>query len=235
MGDARQFANRRFAVECSHHYQADRDQENRMVALDEHFHHPGAHGINSGTTARRRRLQGTGYGLHGESGVNFLDQRSRITNQKRRTSNDLIIAHYSLAIERSAGAHGNTRIVTDATGKLVEDTNYDGFGNALGFNAATELPTYLYNSMPFDAASGNYYDHARYFDTGTGSFTQSDYGYTGSLANPMADLAYAFTGNDPINMSDLNGHGFSLPDVIVSMGVTSTLGGLSIGGFSAAG
>ncbi len=34
-----------------------------MVALnDNKFHHPGAHGINSGTTALRRGLQGTGVG-----------------------------------------------------------------------------------------------------------------------------------------------------------------------------
>ena len=35
LGDDRLFANRRFAVECSHHYQAAYDQENRMVALSE--------------------------------------------------------------------------------------------------------------------------------------------------------------------------------------------------------
>ncbi len=158
-----------------------------------------------------------------ESGVNFLDQRSRITNQKRRTSNDLIIAHYSLAIERSAGAHGNTRIVTDATGKVVEDMNYDGFANTLGFNAATELPTYLYNSMPFDAASGNYYDHARYFDTGTGSFTQADYGYSGSQANPMADLPYAFTGGDPNSSSNLNGHAFTIAGTLSAIADLASL------------
>ncbi len=107
-------------------------------------------------------------------------------------------------------AHGNTRVVTNATGTVVETMNYDAFGNALGFNASVALTTYLYSSMPFDAASGNYYDHARYFDTGTGTFTQADYGYTGSLADPMTDLPYTFTGGDPINMLDLNGHGFTL-------------------------
>ncbi len=111
---------------------------------------------------------------------------------------------------------------------------YDAFGNALGFNAATALTTYLYSSMPYDAASGNHYDHARFYDSSTGEFTQSDYGYAGSLANPMTDLPYAFTGGDPINMLDLSGNGFSLPDVIVAMGIISTLGGPSIGGFGAA-
>ena len=123
-------------------------------------------------------------------------------------------------------AHGSTRIVTDATGKVVEDMNYDAFGNALGFNASTALTTYLYSSMPFDAASGNYYDHARYFDTGTGSFTQADYGYTGSLANPMSYLPYIYGGGDPINLSDLNGHGFSLPSLSISVSIMAGLNGI---------
>ena len=51
LGDDRQFEKWRFAVECSHHYQADCDQENRMVALNEQFHHNGT----------EPRLQVTGY------------------------------------------------------------------------------------------------------------------------------------------------------------------------------
>ena len=166
--------------------------------------------------------------------VNFNNQRSRINDQKFGFSDDLFIDHCSLLFERSADAHGSTRIVTDATGKVVEDMNYDAFGNALGFDASTALTTYLYSSMPFDAASGNYYDHARYFDTGTGEFTQSDYGYSGSRANPMTSLPYAFTGNDPVNLSDLNGHGFDLPDVMTSVAISSELVGMGFAAVHAA-
>ncbi len=90
-----------------------------MVALSEQFHHPGA----------RPGLQGAGYGLQrsGESGESeksvdsYNHQGSMITDQKRRTSNDLFIDHYSLVIERSAGANeivscgypDNTRVSTD--------------------------------------------------------------------------------------------------------------------------
>ncbi len=108
-------------------------------------------------------------------------------------------------------------------------TRYDAFGNAIGFDASTALTTYLYSSMPFDAASGNYYDHARYFDTGTGSFTQADYGYTGSLANPMAGLPYTYGGGDPINMLDLNGHDFTVDSLSVGIVIASFLNGI-IGG-----
>ena len=90
-----------------------------MVALSEQFHHPGA----------RPGLQGAGYGLQrsGESGESeksvdsYNHQGSMITDQKRRTSNDLFIDHYSLVIERSACANeiifcgypDNNRVSTD--------------------------------------------------------------------------------------------------------------------------
>ena len=113
-------------------------------------------------------------------------------------------------------------------------TRYDAFGNALGFDASTALTTYLYSSMPFDAASGNYYDHARYFDTGTGAFTQSDYGYTGSLADPMTGLPYMYGGGDPINMLDLSGHEFSITDTMAAIGDMANLMAIRIGAYSGA-
>ena len=63
--------------------------------------------------------------------MNFIDQRSLITDQKRGTSNDLFINHYSLVIERSAGANeiivcgypDNNRVSTDiGTGLNNPDT-----------------------------------------------------------------------------------------------------------------
>ena len=165
--------------------------------------------------------------ISASSVVNPTDHGSMTTDQKTiGISERLFTDHYSLLIERSADARGSTRLATDATGKVVQDMNYGAFGNALGFNAATALTTYLYSSMPFDATSGNYYDHARYFDTGTGSFTQADYGYSGSLANPMTFLPYMFAGGDPINLSDLNGHAFSLAGLSISVSIMAGLNGI---------
>ena len=103
-------------------------------------------------------------------------------------------------------AHGSTRVIVNASGVIVQRLNYDAFGNALGFTASTALTTQLYDSMSFDPASGNYYDGARFYSASTGEFTQADYGNYGSLADPMSGLPYSFTGGDPINMLDLNGH-----------------------------
>ena len=100
------------------------------------------------------------------------------------------------------------------------------FGNAPGFNANSALTTSLYSSMPFDAANGNYYDHARFYNAGIGEFTQTDYGYSGNLSNPMSYLPYALTGGDPINMLDLNGH-FSIPDVLASISIMTAIVGIA--------
>jgi hypothetical protein len=71
--------------------------------------------------------------------------------------------------------------------------------------------------------NNTYYDWARNYDPMTGMFDQADYGYSGSLADPMTDLPYTFTGGDPINMLDLNGHDFSLGEVSVDVSIDVTI------------
>ena len=122
-------------------------------------------------------------------------------------------------------AHGSTRVIIDATGVIVQRLNYDAFGNALGFNTATALTTQLYDSMSFDPASGNYYDHARFYNASIGEFTQADYGSYGTLTDPMSYLPYTFTQNDPTNFLDPTGH-ISLPSLTISIAIGASLGGL---------
>ena len=119
-------------------------------------------------------------------------------------------------------AHGSTRLITDANGAIVQRFNYDAFGNALGFSTTTALTTQLYDSMSFDPASGNYDDGARFYNTASGEFTQADYGNYGTLPDPMSGLPYMFTGGDPINMLDMNGH-IGLAEVTVAFGINFAL------------
>ncbi len=123
--------------------------------------------------------------------------------------------------------HGSTVALTDANGNVVQTFHYDGFGNALGFTPSTAITQYLYTQQYHDLVNNTYYDWARNYDPATGLFDQADYGYSGSLANPMTDLPYAFTGGDPINMSDLNGHGFSIPDVLASISIMTAIVGIA--------
>ena len=108
-----------------------------MVALNEQFHHNGT----------PLRLQVTGYGLQrgGESADLCILHGSLITDQKRRSSDDLFIDHYSLVIKRSAGANkimfcgypDNNRVSTDI---------------GTGLNAPDAEPRYIrnrtYGSVP---------------------------------------------------------------------------------------
>ena len=119
--------------------------------------------------------------------------------------------------------HGSTVALINASGNVVQTFHYDGFGNALGFTPSTAITQYLYTQQYYDLASSTYYDWGRNYDPATGMFDQADYGYSGSLADPMSYLPYAFTGGDPVNMLDLNGHDFSLTDTIASLAINSVL------------
>ena len=111
----------------------------------------------------------------------------------------------------------------DASGNVVQTFHYDSFGNALGFTPSSAITQYLYTQQYYDQFSSTYYDWARNYNPTTGEFTQADYGNYGSPNDPMSMLPYAFTGGDPINMLDLNGHDFTLTDTIASLAINSVL------------
>jgi RHS repeat-associated protein len=121
----------------------------------------------------------------------------------------------------------------DASGKVVQTFHYDSFGNALGFTPSSAITQYLYTQQYYDQFSSTYYDWARNYNTATGSFTQADYGNYGSLNDPMSMLPYAFTGGDPINMLDLNGH-FSLSATLAVTGLSSLLISIAVPGIHGA-
>ena len=125
-------------------------------------------------------------------------------------------------------AHGNTVALTDASGNVVQTFHYDGFGNALGFTPSTAITQYLYTQQYYDLVSNTYYDWVRNYDPSTGLFDQADYGNSGSLANPITDPPYAFTGGDPINMLDLNGHDFGLASFEVSFSIQAQLSSIDV-------
>ncbi len=120
-----------------------------------------------------------------------------------------------------ADAHGSTQLLVNASGGVVQDYYYDGFGNAIGFTVSSAITQYLYDQQFFDIVSGQYYMRARNYDPATGTFTQQD-SYTinaGDLAN--ANL-YLYAGGDPVNMFDPSGKFGSA----LSLSVTLTIGSL---------
>ena len=74
---------------------------------------------------------------------------------------------------RHADHQGSIRAITDSAGTVVNDYDYDSFGN---FEVAIEGidNPYTYTGREHDAESGLYYYRARHYDPNTGRFLQQD-------------------------------------------------------------
>ena len=163
----------------------------------------------------------------------FLDHRTLLPGRSsvplclRGEDQFLFIDSCSWVVERSAGAHGPTRLLLNSTGSVVQTYDFDGSGNALGFTPSNGITAYLYNQQYYDVISGQYYARARNYDPATGTFTQKD-SYTinpGDLAN--ANL-FLFAGADPINMFDPSGHFGSAFSLSVTLSMSSVLDSISL-------
>jgi RHS repeat-associated protein len=78
------------------------------------------------------------------------------------------------------------------------------FGNPLTSNGSTILNGKSYINERFDAETGLQYLHARYYDPHLGRFLTPD---TWDPIIAEVDVnRYAYSGNDPVNFSDANGH-----------------------------
>ena len=107
-----------------------------------------------------------------------------------------------------ADQQGSVRDVIDDSGAVVDHIVYDSYGNILSQTSSENQPRFTYAGMQLDAAMGLYYDHAQYYDAGTGTFISQDpIGFAGGTA----DL-YDYVRNDPINFSDVTG---MIPEAIV--------------------
>ncbi len=79
----------------------------------------------------------TGYGVqrNGESGVNITDQGTLITDQKRRTSNDLFIDHYSFIMDIMKLAPAGVSI-TETMNHLLDTQDFSEVRWRSGITAA---------------------------------------------------------------------------------------------------
>ena len=97
---------------------------------------------------------------------------------------------------------GSVRVLTDATGAVIDRINYDGFGNILAETNPSASDRYLWTGREFDRVTGLQYNRARYYDPTTGRWTTEDpIGFASGEAN-----LYRYAGNDPTNATDPVGH-----------------------------
>lgn len=100
----------------------------------------------------------------------------------------------------------SVRMVTDAAGAIVEQTNYATYGERLNTGFQTQKS---YIGERFDAETGLLYLNARYMDPVLGRFISPD--DWDPTKEGVGTNRYAYALNDPVNRSDPNGHVASTP------------------------
>ena len=99
----------------------------------------------------------------------------------------------------------SVRFVTEATGNAARLTSYTPFGVPTETNyATTATDTEGFIGERFDAETGLQYLNARYYDPTLGRFVQPDWWEVTKAGVGTNRYAYSF--NDPVNKSDVNGH-----------------------------
>jgi len=121
--------------------------------------------------------------------------------------------------------HGSTRILLDATTYVVEEYNYDAYGNLLVSAGAQSNASMAMTKWQF-AGDGNYdvgstwtYQLSRFRDDFR--FTQMD-SYMGQISDPMSLQKYVYDASNPTNAYDPTGH-FSFAFMLFAVALLSFL------------
>jgi RHS repeat-associated protein len=96
------------------------------------------------------------------------------------------------------------------TTSVVDHLKLDSFGNITAQSNSANQPLFAFTGQLFDAATGLYYDHARWYDPRTGRFVSQDpMGFAAGDAN-----LYRYVGNSPANFTDPTGMEESGPNSV---------------------
>ena len=96
-------------------------------------------------------------------------------------------------------AHGDVTALTNASGNITKNYEYDAFGNQETLDSnGTDLNPYRYSGEYYDTESGYTYLRARYYDPSIGRFVNED---------PIKDGTnyYIYAYNNPVNLIDPSG------------------------------
>ncbi len=134
---------------------------------------------------------------------------------------------------------GSVRDIVDNSGTILDHIDYDAYGNVVSQTNPAEGDQFQYAGMQFISVVGIYYDHARDYDPGTGTWTSQDpMGFDSGVTN-----TYTYVGNRPTQTTDPSGEIWGLGfaalgagiGVAVYAGTTLLSGGeFSKGGFAGA-
>ena len=97
-----------------------------------------------------------------------------------------------------ADQQGSTRLLTDATGKVVGTYTYDPYGKVTNHTGTASTPL-QYDGQYTDAETGFQYLRVRYYDPSTGVFVTVDPAVAMTLA------PYSYAADNPLNALDPSG------------------------------
>ncbi|MGN0786723.1 MAG: RHS repeat-associated core domain-containing protein [Christensenellales bacterium] len=129
-------------------------------------------------------------------------------------------------------AQGDIVKLIDKTGSTVVEYTYDTWGKLLsttGSLAATfgaEQP-FRYRGYVYDEETGFYYLQSRYYNPEVGRFISADV-YLSTGQGVIGHNAYAYCGNNPVNMTDESGQ-WSLPNwAKIAIGAVALVGAIAL-------
>jgi len=96
---------------------------------------------------------------------------------------------------------GSVRDIVSTSGTELDHIVYDSFGNIVTETDASNGDRFKFAGMQYDATTGQYYDHARWYGPATGRFLASD--PTGFAAGDSN--LYRYVGNSSTNTTDASG------------------------------
>ncbi len=102
---------------------------------------------------------------------------------------------------------GSVRDIVNSSGTVIDHIVYDSYGNILSETSPSSGDRFKFAGMEWDAAIGQYYDHARSYDSAQGRFTTQD---PIGFGAGDADL-YRYVGNDPATSYDPSGTDSQIP------------------------
>lgn len=111
--------------------------------------------------------------------------------------------------------HGSNRALLDTNGSVQANYDYEAFGDAIGFTAASARTTYLFGGDGFyDAATGWTYHLARWRSGFW--FTSADDPQFGNVGDPITLHKYLYCAGNPVTYADFDGHDFSITSTLAT-------------------
>jgi RHS repeat-associated protein len=139
-----------------------------------------------------------------EETINGVVQRSYTYGLQRISESQFIGNTWTTSFYGYDGS-GSVRQLTNSTGIVTDEYEYDAFGNSFT-KSGTTPNNYLYRGEQFDSDLGLYYLRARYYNPQTGRFLSRD-PEDGYIDEPATLHKYLYAGGDPVNLIDPRGQG----------------------------